>query len=112
MPAPQGGGTGAATAPGPMPGAHQQAETGVKMALEALQKSLPGLPMGSELHSAVLKAITDISKNMAKGDGQGDQSAMIQQLAQMARQQQTQGANPMAGMMPGAGGQPQPPAMH
>jgi hypothetical protein len=116
MPAPQGGGTGAATSPGPMPGAGQQAMTGVKMALEALQKSLTGLPMGSEIHTAVLKAITDISKNMAKGDGQGDQSAMIQQLAQMARQQQTGGANPAAGMMPGGGGgappQPQPPAMH
>ncbi len=114
MPPGQGGGTGAATTPQAMPGAGAQATTGVKLALEALQKSLVGIPMGSELHTAVLKAITDISKNLDKGGG-GDQTAMIQQLAQMARGAQTQPppqAAAMQHMFPGAGGgQPQAPAM-
>jgi hypothetical protein len=81
--------------------------SGVKMGLEALQKALVGIEMGSDLHTAVLKAIADISKHMEKG-GPGDQSAMIQQLAQAARQQQA--APPQ---MPGMGGEPspQPPAM-
>lgn len=117
MPQPGGagaaGGTGSASAPSGMPGAEAQAMTGIKLALEALQKSMVGLRMGSDLHTAVLKAITDISKQMGKGDGPGDQSSMIQQLAQMARAQQTQGAGMPPGM-PGAppgGGQPHPPAM-
>lgn len=112
MPAPggaQGGGTGAATTAGPMAGAQQSSHAAIKMGLEAFQKALVGVPMGSELHTALLKAITDVSKNFAKEGSAGgqDQSAMIQQLAQMARQQQ-QGPNPMAGMMPGG---VQPPAM-
>ena len=110
---PAAGGTGAAATASAMPGAGAQAMTGVKLALEALQKSLTGLPMGSDIHTAVLKAVTDISKHMAKNDQGGDQTAMIQMLAQKAAQQQTQGPNPMAGMMPpgGGGGAPHPPMM-
>jgi len=107
------GGTGAATQPGPMQGQSQQAMVGVKLAVEALQKSLAGLPMGSDLHTAVLKAITEIAKHLDKAGADGDQAAVIQQLAQMARQQQTGGqAGAMNRMFPsGPGGQPQPPAM-
>lgn len=107
------GGTGAATQPNPMQGQAQQAMTGVKLSVEALQKSLTGIPMGSDLHTAVLKAITEISKHLDKDGADGDQASVIQQLAQMARQQQTGGqAGAMNRMFPqGAGGQPQPPAM-
>jgi hypothetical protein len=97
-----------------MPGAGAQALTGVKLALEALQKSLPGIPMGSDIHTAVLKAITEISKHLDKAGQDGDQASMIQQLAQMARgqQQAPPQAAAMQRMFPGAGGgQPQPPAM-
>ena len=105
-----GGGTGGASAPSPMAGHAAQAMTGVKLAVEALQKSLSGLPMGDPLHTAVLKAITDISKNLDK-QGPGDQSSMIQQLAQMARGAQTQppaAAGALQQMSPGGGS---PPAM-
>lgn len=97
-----------------MPGHGQQAITGIKLAMEAMQKSLPGLPMGSDLHTAVLKAITEISKHLDKAGQDGDQSAMIQQLAQMARGAQTQPpqAAAMAKMFPApGGGAPPPPAM-
>ncbi len=105
-----GGSTGGATVASPMAGHAAQAMTGVKIAVEALQKSLSGLPMGDPLHTAVLKAITDISKNMDK-QGPGDQSSMIQQLAQMARGAQTQppaAAGALQQMSPGGGS---PPAM-
>jgi hypothetical protein len=104
------GGTGAVTAPRPMMGTGAQSLTLVHTALEALQKSLVGLPMGSELHTAVLKAVTDISKRM--NNESGDHSAQVQALAAMGRDAQT---NPQAAamqkMFPQPGAQPQPPAM-
>lgn len=105
------GGTGAASAPQGMQGSGTQSVTAVKVALEALQKALPGLPMGSELHGAVLKAITDLSKHIEKA--QGDSSAIIQQLGQLAaaaRSSPQQGAM-MRAMPPAPGaGAPPPPA--
>lgn len=103
------GGTGAATAPRPMMGTGQQSMTLVHTGIEALQKALVGLPMGSELHTAVLKAITDISKRM--DNSQGDASSKMQALVAMAREAQN---NPQAAMMQKmqmGGGQPQPPNM-
>lgn len=105
------GGTGAATAPRPMLGSGAQSLTLVHTGLEALQKSLVGLPMGSKVHTAVLKAVTDISKSM-DNEG-GDKSSQLQALAAMSRDMQS---NPQAAAMqkmfpqaPGAaGGAPQP----
>lgn len=97
--------------PGGMAGSHQAAQAAVKMALEALQKALPGLEAGSELHSTVLKAVTDISKHMAEG-AQNDPTAVIQQL--MAAQRQAQQGPQQAAMHsmfpPAAGGAPPPAA--
>ena len=77
----------------------------VKMALEALQAALPSLPMGSELHTDVMKAVSSISKHLGdKGGGQGEG---IQQLLEMLRNAKTQGPPPQAGMLPG--GAPPPP---
>lgn len=108
-PMPQGG-TGAATAPKPMMGAAAQAMALVRAGLEALQKSLGGLPMGSEIHTAVLKAVIDVSRRLEKGSD-GDNAASTQALAQMARenQAQPQQAAAMARMMPGGPGGPPPP---
>ncbi len=99
-----GGGTGPAMAPGPQMGSEAQAMTGIKLGLEAFQKALPGIPMGSELHTAIMGAITKISKHMASGAG--DANAQVQQLVAMARQAhaQPEKAAQMAGMMPGGGG--------
>ena len=108
------GGAGAAMAPSPMGGSTAAAMTGVKVGVEALQKALPSLPMGSKLHGAILKAISDISKEMESGMG-GGPGAEIQQLIAMARNAQT---NPQRSAMmsmfpsgggPGGGGAPPPP---
>jgi hypothetical protein len=81
--------------------------TQVKTALEMLQKALPGIPMGSELHSEVMKAITGISKKMTAGD-QGGNGDMMQQLVQLARSAQTDPARAaaMRQMAPAPGGMP------
>lgn len=102
------GGTGAASAPQAMQGSKVQAIEAVKAGLEILQKALPGLPMGDDLHTAVLKAIGEISKHVSKGEG--DAGSIVQQLAQLARQQSQ---NPPAMMRPPAppsGGTPPIPA--
>ena len=78
--------------------------------------------MGSPVHNAVLKALSDIGKHMPQGgSGGGDPNAIIQQLAQLARaahaeapQQQALagmmgGAPPGPGAIPG-GASPPPPA--
>src|SRR5215469_14305720 len=84
------GGTGAATSPGAMPGMTHQGMAGVKTALELLQKSVANLPMGTPLHSKVLKFLADVSKDV--GEEQVGQDSVKQQVAQMARQ----GPNPDA----------------
>jgi hypothetical protein len=96
-----------------MAGLTGQSTTQIKTALEMLQKALPGLQMGSKLHNAVMKAITEIAKEVQTHEG--DQSAMVQQLAQLAaaaRQQPQQAAMmrqfPQAGPPGGGGGPPSP----
>lgn len=107
---PQAGVAGPASAPGPMKGAVAGGAEKLKLGLKALQEALPSLPMGSSIHTAVLKALTDIGKAVEKeGGGKGDPGAMIQQLVEMARNAKQSGAP--APQMPGAGGAPPPPGM-
>lgn len=107
MPPPSGGGgTGAASAPGPLQGSATQGMTALKVALEALQKALPQLPMGSEIHTAVVKSIGELGKHFADGgQGQGDPGANIQTLMEMMRNAK-QSPNMAAMMPPGGGGAP------
>jgi len=106
----QAGVAGPASAPGPMKGAVAGGAEKLKLGLKALQEALPSLPMGSSIHTAVLKALTDIGKAVEKeGGGKGDPGAMIQQLVEMARNAKQSGAP--APQMPGAGGAPPPPGM-
>jgi hypothetical protein len=84
------GGTGPAAAPAPQMGNQNAAMTALHVALEAMQKALPGLPMGSDVHTKVLKAVQDLSKVVAEAGAAQDQSAKMQQLVSMARQAQQQ----------------------
>jgi len=90
----------------PAHGSAQQGMAALTSAVELLQKALPQLPMGSKLHTAVLKAVSDIGKHMAEEGGAKDQSAIIQQLVDMARSAKVNPASPAA--LPGAGGGPPP----
>lgn len=112
MPAVPPGGTGPAASPQPMMGQAHEGLAGVRMAVTALQKALPTLPMGSPIHTAVLKAVTDLTKVV--GQGEDDKASTMQNLVGMARNMQ---ANPSQGLMqklfpggPGAqqGAQPPP----
>jgi hypothetical protein len=99
------GGIGAASQPSPMPGAAAQGTNLVRMGLEALQKALPAIPLGSPLHTAVMKSVTELSKQVGQIAGANDPSALIQQLAAAARSQQTQPVPPAlagGGAPPGA----------
>lgn len=93
-------------APEPMAGAGAHAEDKVKTGLDMLQQALPGLEMGSDLHTAVLKAVTQISTHIAKGTDDG--SGKMQQLVQAARAAQSDPAPKMFG--PDGGGGAPPPA--
>lgn len=97
------GGTGHAMAPGPMAGSAAQSTNQIRLALEMLQKGLPGLPMGSDLHTAVLKSVTELSKHLSKGSD--DESGVLQQLVSLARDRQAQPQqNAMLRMFPSPGG--------
>ena len=102
------GGTGSASTLGPMLGAQAQGQNLVRTALEALQKALPSLEMGGDLHAAVLKAVDSISKHVGQVAGAGDPAAVVQQLAQLAAAARQQ-SMPPALMAHGGGGAP--PAM-
>ena len=109
-PPPPAGVAGPASAPGPLKGGAAGGAEKLKLGLNALREALPALPMGSSIHTAVLKALTDIGKAVEKeGGGKGDPGAMIQQLVEMARNAKQSGAP--APQMPGAGGAPPPPGM-
>jgi hypothetical protein len=111
------GGTGAATAPTAMLGSQQAGMTQVKLGLEALQKSLSSIPMGSDLHTEILTALSKIGKLLAKDGTGSDSNSIVQQLALLARdakaqpQQQAALSNIMsgAGAAPPAGGAAVPP---
>ena len=104
------GGTGNASVMQPMLGSGAQALAQVKLGVDALQKALVGLPMGSELHTAILKAVTDITRRMSSGDN--DHAAQMQALMAMHRDtQQNPQADAMQRLFPQAGGQPQTPQM-
>jgi hypothetical protein len=87
----------------------------VHNAVQMLQDALPAVPMGTELHTAILKAIESISKHMSQNDqSQGlDMQSMIQMMKNASQQAPMQalarmypsggGAGPA---MPGAGGPP------
>jgi hypothetical protein len=78
----------------------------VRNALMMLQKALPGLPMGSELHNDVLKAVTNISKHMDATDKGPNKGIDIQSMIQQAKGMNQ--ASPQAALIKamGAGGAP------
>lgn len=78
--------------------------TQLKLGVEALQKALPGLPMGSEMHTAVLKALGDIGKHMKHEGGSEGQPDVMQALVALARQKSAQPQNPMLAQLAGGGG--------
>jgi hypothetical protein len=83
----------------------------VKTALGMLQEALPSLPMGSDLHTAVIEAISKVTKHFDENLAGGPQAA-IQQLLEAARAQHTQPAqSAMMSLFPsgGPGGMPQAP---
>lgn len=106
---------GGATAPQANQGNAMAALGKIKVAIQAMQDALPSIPMGSPLHTDVLKCAQSLSKHM---DQQQQQEGVpVQALAQMAQQaKQAQPMNALARMgaqqpptspaMPGAGAPP------
>lgn len=79
----------------------------IKNGLQMLQKALPMIPMGSELHSDILKVTQQLTKHM-KDEGQNP-GLQLQSLLQMAKSNASQAPmSSLAKLYPGAGA---PPAM-
>lgn len=108
MPAPPGAGP--AVAPHGNQGNTTQGLGDVRIALEALQRALPSIPMGTELHKAVIDSIKKIGTHMT--EMQDSPQMKLQNLMQMIqRVRQAQPNQALAGL--GGGGAPppgQPPA--
>lgn len=83
-----------------------------------LQKALPTLDLGGDLHNATIKAVSELSKHVGSVAGAGDPAAVIQMLAQAARAAQQApvppalggGAPPPGPMAPGGAPPPGPAA--
>ena len=98
-------GAGPATVPHGNPGQTSQGIAQIRMALEALQKALPSVPMGTELHKAVMEAITKIGQHLT--EAAQDPQMQMQQLMHMM--QQAKAAQPNQALAGIAGGGQQPP---
>ena len=99
-------GAGPAVAPHGNQGNTTQGLGDVRIALEALQKALPSIPMGTELHGAVLKAVTDISKHMT--EMQDSPQMKMQNLLQMIQKMRASQPNAALAGLSGGGGAPPP----
>jgi hypothetical protein len=62
-----------------------------------IQKQLPMIPFGSEMHRELLTFLNKIGKIMEEGKSANDDGLKLQQLLQAAKQNAQQG--PMAAMM-------------
>ena len=90
-------------APQAQPGNASMALQKVKIALQALEEALPGVPLGTPMHTKLLGIVKELAKGLE--EVHSDPALQIQQLLQMARSQGQQ--SPMAAlqrMYPG--GQP------
>lgn len=107
------GPTGAVATPQPQAGQSAGAMSSIRNALVDLQKALPGIPMGSQLHAAILKAVESISKHIDSTDTAPNKGVDIQQLAMRAREMSQ--ASPQAALLKaisgGQGGAPHAPVM-
>jgi hypothetical protein len=109
---------GPVTTPQPHAGNVAAAMNDVRNALRMLEKSLPQIPLGTPLHTEILKATQTLAKHLQPGDG--NEGLELQSLLQMARQASQSapmsalsriGAPPGAPpAMPGAGAGAEPPA--
>jgi hypothetical protein len=106
-------GSGPAVAPGGNPGSSAQSMSKVQMGLSQLQEALPGIPMGSELHKAVMDAVSKIGKHLTdfKQDSQNKMQTLLQAIQQMKAQQPNAALASMAPKPPQTPQMPQPPQM-
>jgi len=104
--------SGPGVAPHGLPGQAAGSMGDLKMALEMLQKALPGVPMGTELHEAVLKAVTNIGKHMGEmaQSQQEKGKALLEMLMKLKQQGPNQALAGMAAPPPGAPPPGGPPA--
>ncbi len=115
-------GLGAVTQPQGNPGNMAAGISAVRNGVQMLQKALDVIPVGSELHADVLKALTNLSKHMEAGQSATpalDQQQMLMAAKAAAAQQPMnalqrmfpQAPNQPPAGMPGAGGGGMPPMM-
>jgi hypothetical protein len=74
----------------------------IQNGLKLLQRALPNIPMGTQLHTDVLQAVGRIAKHMGEAGEQGGLHASS--MMQMIRQQQAQA--PQLAAMRAMGGGP------
>jgi hypothetical protein len=103
--------------PGTTPGANQglqaAATLDIQNGLKMLQRALPNVPMGTPLHTDILKAVGSIAKHMGEAGGEGGlhASGMMQMLKQQAAQApQLAAMRAMGGGPTNPGGPPATPA--
>ena len=86
-------GAGPASMPQGNPGNALAALADVKTALTLLQKALPAIPMGTPVHSDILKTVSMLAKHIPEqGAGGGAQVAGLQALISQIAQQQPNAA--------------------
>lgn len=81
--------SGPAVAPHGMVANTTEALSKLRIALEQMQSALPSIPMGTELHDALLKAVSTVGKHLSDfQDSPQMKMQMLLQLIQQARARQ------------------------
>ena len=73
------------------------ATAGIKSAVDMIQKQLPLIPVGSELHRELLTFLSKVGKVLESGQGGNDDGLKLQAMLQAAKQNAQSG--PMQAMM-------------
>ena len=97
-------GAGPAVAPHGLPGRTGGGLADVQTALDALQRALPSIPMGTELHNAVLDAVKKISLHVQ--DIANSPATKVQNLLQMIQQARAAQPHQALAALGGGGGPP------
>jgi hypothetical protein len=108
MPAPPGN-LGPVSIPQGNPGNVMQAAQKLQLAHKLILEALPGLPLGTGLHTSVMKVAGDLGKHLQKAEE--DVRMTVQTLMQALRQHRTDNQNAVLGRMAGVPGPNAPPAM-
>lgn len=96
--------SGPAVVPSGNPGLSSDAIASVQLALEQMQKALPGIPIGTDLHRSLMDAVRKVGSNLQ--EFQATPQMQMQQLMKQAADMRAAAPNNALAALAGGGAPP------